>query len=72
MRYFWVRESFPNLVQEDRRLFVSHDGYLYFSALEEMDAGNYSCNVQSEISNTGKNGPLFPLQVVTHCVYLYY
>lgn len=42
---------------------------MYFSALEGMDAGNYSCNVQSKISNTGKNGPLFSLQVVTHCVY---
>lgn len=72
VRYYWVRESFPNLVQEDRRVFVSYDGYLYFSALEEMDAGNYSCNVQSKVSNTGKNGPLFPLHVVTHCMYFYF
>ncbi|XP_060843865.1 contactin [Rhopalosiphum padi] len=69
VRYFWVRESFPNLVQEDRRVFVSYDGFLYFSALEESDAGNYSCNVQSEVSNTGKNGPLFQLHVVTHSDY---
>lgn len=71
MRYYWVRDSFPNLVQEDRRVFVSFDGYLYFSSLEEMDAGNYSCNVQSKVSNTGKNGPLFPLNVVTHCKYVF-
>lgn len=64
-----MRESFPNLVQEDRRVFVSYDGYLYFSSMEEMDAGNYSCNVQSKVSNTGKNGPLFPLLVVSHCMY---
>ncbi|XP_050530514.1 contactin [Daktulosphaira vitifoliae] len=69
VRYYWVRESFPNLVQEDRRVFVSYDGYLYFSALEEIDAGNYSCNVQSKVSNTGKNGPLFPLHVVMHSDY---
>ncbi|VVC34534.1 Hypothetical protein CINCED_3A024063 [Cinara cedri] len=69
VRYNWVRESFPNLVQEDRRVFVSFDGYLYFSSLEDMDQGNYSCNVQSKVSNTGKNGPLFPLQVVTHSDY---
>lgn len=71
VRYFWVRESFPNMVQEDRRVFVSYDGYLYFSSLEESDAGNYSCNVQSEVSKTGKNGPLFQLHVVTHCMYSY-
>ncbi|XP_022171906.1 contactin [Myzus persicae] len=69
VRYFWVRESFPNMVQEDRRVFVSYDGYLYFSSLEESDAGNYSCNVQSEVSKTGKNGPLFQLHVVTHSDY---
>lgn len=67
-----MRGAFPDLVQEDRRVFVSYDGYLYFSSLEESDAGNYSCNVQSKVSNSGKNGPLFPLHVVTHCVYLYY
>lgn len=60
------------MVQEDRRVFVSFDGYLYFSSLEESDAGNYSCNVQSEVSKTGKNGPLFQLHVVTHCVYSYF
>lgn len=71
VRYYWVRESFPNLVQEDRRVFVSYDGYLYFSALEEIDAGNYSCNVQSKVSNTGKNGPLFELHVVMHCKFYF-
>ncbi|XP_025417711.1 contactin isoform X2 [Sipha flava] len=67
--YYWVRGAFPDLVQEDRRVFVSYDGYLYFSSLEESDAGNYSCNVQSKVSNSGKNGPLFPLHVVTHSDY---
>lgn len=69
MRYYWVRDSFPNLVQEDGRVFVSYDGYLYFSTLEQMDTGNYSCNVQSKVSNTGKNGPFFELQVIPHCMH---
>lgn len=30
---------------------VSYDGYIYFSALEKIDRGNYSCSVQSSVSN---------------------
>lgn len=44
-------------------MFVSHDGNLYFSSLEKIDRANYSCNVQSVISSTGRTGPFFPLVV---------
>jgi hypothetical protein len=44
-------------------VFVSFDGALYFSALENIDRGNYSCNVQSRVSDKGRNGPFFPLRV---------
>jgi hypothetical protein len=44
-------------------VFVSYDGALYFSALENIDRGNYSCNVQSSVSDKGRNGPFFPLRV---------
>jgi hypothetical protein len=44
-------------------VFVSYDGALYFSALENIDRGNYSCNVQSNVSDKGRNGPFFPLRV---------
>ena len=44
-------------------MFVSHDGNLYFSSLEKIDRANYSCNVQSVISSTGRTGPFFPLIV---------
>ena len=30
---------------------VSYDGYIYFTALENIDRGNYSCFVQSTISS---------------------
>ncbi|XP_066997548.2 contactin [Anabrus simplex] len=63
VNYYWVRDSFPNFVEEDKRVFVSYDGGLYFSALENIDQGNYSCNVQSKVSDKGRNGPLFPLRV---------
>ncbi|XP_014603516.1 PREDICTED: contactin [Polistes canadensis] len=66
VKYNWAREYFPNFVEEDKRVFVSYDGALYFSALETIDRGNYSCNVQSEASNTGRNGPFFPLRVDPH------
>ncbi|XP_053991481.1 contactin [Hylaeus volcanicus] len=66
VRYYWARDYFPNFVEEDKRVFVSHDGALYFSALEMIDRGNYSCNVQSVASDTGRNGPFFPLRVDPH------
>lgn len=69
VKYYWVREYFPNFVEEDQRVFVSFDGGLYFSALETIDRGNYSCNVQSKVSDTGRNGPLFPLMVNPHSNY---
>ncbi|XP_028968580.1 contactin [Galendromus occidentalis] len=63
VNYYWTRNSFPNFVEEDRRVFVSHDAHLYFSSLEKIDNGNYSCNVQSDISDTGRTGPFFPVIV---------
>lgn len=66
VKYYWTRESFPNFVEEDKRVFVSNDGALYFSALEPIDQGNYSCTVQSTASDTGRNGPFFPLRVNPH------
>lgn len=44
-------------------MFVSNDGSLYFSSIEIIDRANYSCTVQSLISNMGRNGPFFPLRV---------
>lgn len=69
VKYYWARDYFPNFVEEDKRVFVSYDGALYFSALEMIDRGNYSCNVQSIASDTGRNGPFFPLRVDPHCNY---
>lgn len=63
VHYFWVRNSFPDFVQEDPRVFMSHDGNLYFSSLEKNDDANYSCNVQSRISSTGRTGPYFHVAV---------
>ncbi|XP_019880894.2 contactin-like [Aethina tumida] len=67
--YSWSRDYFPNFVEEDRRVFVSNDGALYFSALETIDRANYSCSVQSEFSDSGRNGPFFPLRVNPHSNY---
>lgn len=66
VRYYWARTYFPNLVEEDRRTMVSQDGNLYFSYLDMIDNGKYSCNVQSTVSGIGKNGPFFNLDVVAH------
>lgn len=66
VKYFWSRDYFPNFVEEDTRVFVSYDGALYFSALESIDKGNYSCSLQSVVSDTGRNGPFFPLTVRPH------
>ena len=66
VRYYWARDYFPNFVEEDRRVMVSFDGYIYFSALENIDRGNYSCNVQSAVSNIGRNGPFFTVDVLPH------
>ncbi|KAG8191909.1 hypothetical protein JTE90_019843 [Oedothorax gibbosus] len=59
VNYYWVRNVFPNFVEEDQRVFVSHDGNLYFSSLEKVDAAKYSCTVQSSISSSGRTGPFF-------------
>lgn len=67
IQYNWARQEFPHFVQEDKRLFVSMDGNLYFTALEKSDAARYSCNVQSVISSTGRTGPFFPLSVNAAC-----
>ncbi|ENN74113.1 hypothetical protein D910_11524 [Dendroctonus ponderosae] len=69
VKYSWSRDYFPNFVEEDRRVFVSNDGALYFSALETIDRANYSCSIQSEFSDSGRNGPLFPLRVNPHSNY---
>jgi len=61
-----VRDVFPNFVEEDSRTFVSHDGNLYFSSLENIDRGKYSCNVQSTVSSNGRNGPFFSVEVRQH------
>ena len=62
VKFYWARDYFPNFVEEDRRVMVSYDGYIYFSALEKIDRGNYSCSVQSSVGNNGRNGPFFELQ----------
>ncbi|XP_065349505.1 contactin [Cloeon dipterum] len=64
--YSWARDYFPNLVEEDRRVFVSYDGNLYFSSLENIDKGNYTCSVKNSVSKTGRNGPIFHLDVIPH------
>lgn len=61
--YYWTKAEFPNFVQQDKRVFISHDGNLYFSSLEKIDRSNYSCQIQSLISSTGRFGPSFPLLV---------
>ncbi|KAG9511106.1 Contactin, partial [Fragariocoptes setiger] len=63
VNYYWTRAEFPNFIQQDRRVFISHDGNLYFSSLEKIDRANYSCNIQSVISSTGRFGPSFPLVI---------
>ncbi|VEN63415.1 unnamed protein product [Callosobruchus maculatus] len=69
VKYSWSRDYFPNFVEEDARVFVSNDGALYFSALETIDRANYSCSVSSEFSDSGRNGPFFPLKVNPHSNY---
>nr|CAD7424829.1 unnamed protein product [Timema monikensis] len=69
VKYYWARDYFPNFVEEDKRVFVSFDGALYFSALEHIDKGNYSCTVQSKVSDQGRNGPFFTLNVNPHSNY---
>lgn len=61
--YYWSKAEFSNFVQQDRRVFISYDGNLYFSSLEKIDRSNYSCQIQSLISSTGRFGPSFPLVV---------
>ena len=70
INYKWTRDYFPNFVEEDRRVFVSSDGALYFSALQEIDRGSYSCTAQSKVSSIGRTGPFFHLNVVTNRKYL--
>ena len=63
INFYWARDYFPNFVEEDRRVMVSYDGHLYFSALDKIDQGNYSCNVHGMASDDGRNGPFFHLDV---------
>ncbi|XP_053212874.1 contactin-like [Panonychus citri] len=62
--FYWTKNGYPNIIgADDRRIFVSNDGNLYFSSVKEADSANYSCNVQSVISSTGRTGPSFYLRV---------
>ncbi|KAL7642096.1 UNVERIFIED_CONTAM: hypothetical protein RMT77_007970 [Armadillidium vulgare] len=65
-RFYWSRDFFPNFVDEDKRTFVSFDGNLYFSYLDNIDEGLYSCTVQSTVSDIGRHGPFFRLNVFPH------
>lgn len=69
IKYYWSRNFFPNFVEEDQRVFVSHDGALYFSYVELVDSANYSCTVQTLVSDTGRNGPFFHLHVEANSNY---
>lgn len=66
VHYYWSRDYFPNFLEEDQRVFVSYDGNLYISSVDMSDSAKYSCNVQSVVSDSGRNGPLFPLRVIPH------
>ncbi|XP_023243546.1 contactin-like isoform X1 [Centruroides sculpturatus] len=61
--YAWNRDKFASFVQEDRRVFSSFDGTLYFSSVEKADQGNYSCMVKNPITDDGRIGPKFYLEV---------
>ncbi|CAB4066316.1 unnamed protein product [Lepeophtheirus salmonis] len=52
VKFYWNRDYFPNYVEEDRRIMVSYDGNLYFSSVEKIDEGNYSCSVQSSVASS--------------------
>ncbi|XP_040571897.1 contactin [Lepeophtheirus salmonis] len=66
VKFYWNRDYFPNYVEEDRRIMVSYDGNLYFSSVEKIDEGNYSCSVQSSVASSGRTGPFFRLKVSPH------
>lgn len=72
IKYYWARDYFPNFVEEDQRVFVSYDGALYFSHLENVDQAKYSCNVQSVASDSGRNGPFFQLIINEDSSYIFY
>ena len=40
VRFYWVRDYWPNQVEEDRRIMVSHDGYIYFSGNTRLSLVN--------------------------------
>ncbi|GAV00648.1 hypothetical protein RvY_11468-1 [Ramazzottius varieornatus] len=62
--YAWARDAFPNFVEENKRVFVSQDGNLYFSYVETSDASDaYQCIVKSAVAEIGKTGPFFPIAV---------
>lgn len=63
VNYHWSRDSFQYIIEDDRRIFISRDGNLYFSSLEKIDRANYSCNVKSSIASSGRTGPFFTLVV---------
>ncbi|KAH8418008.1 hypothetical protein KR222_010217 [Zaprionus bogoriensis] len=69
VKYYWARDYFPNFVEEDQRVFVSNDGALYFSFIEIVDRANYSCTVQTFVSDNGRNGPFFALRVTPNSNY---
>ena len=64
--FAWARDAFPNFVEENKRVFVSQDGNLYFSHVETSDEGTYQCVVKSAIADIGKTGPFFTIAVRRH------
>jgi hypothetical protein len=70
--YYWSRRYFPNVVEENERVFVSYDGNLYISSVDSSDNDQYICHVQSTVSSSGRTGPTFALQVTPNCKYYLY
>ncbi|CAH4035672.1 unnamed protein product [Pieris brassicae] len=68
VNFLWARNYFPNLVEEDRRVFVSYDGGLYFSALETIDRDYQQLKFPNNFPKVFPEAPVVGQEVRLECV----
>ncbi|KHN88737.1 Contactin [Toxocara canis] len=64
LSYSWMMDgSTERFVSQTERIFISHDGTLYFSYNVVEDATSYACSLALSSAQSGNYGPFFKLKL---------
>ncbi|VDK44791.1 unnamed protein product [Anisakis simplex] len=64
LSFSWMTDgSTERFVSQTDRIFISHDGTLYFSYILKEDATSYACSLALSSTQSGHYGPFFKLKL---------